>query len=187
MFKCPLCPNVNDVVTWHLSRDVTLVTCGHTCHLWSHLSTTFTLSKSVTLVTCGHTCHMWSHLSHVVTLVICGHTSHMWSHLSHVVTIVTCGHICHMWSHLSNVVTIVTCGHTSHMWSNFSQETNVSTADQKVSSLSPKDDDDETRPTCRPARTQVKIPEILSQVSTFETSPIAMVIQSHSSFRTKLL
>ena len=30
----------------------------------------------ITLVTCGHTCHMWSHLSHVVTLVKCGHSYH---------------------------------------------------------------------------------------------------------------
>ena len=27
-----------------------------------------------TLVTCVHTCHMWSHVSHVVTLVACSHT-----------------------------------------------------------------------------------------------------------------
>ena len=95
-----------------------------------------------TLVTCGHNCHMWSHLSHVV----------MWSHLSHVVTLVTCGHTCHMWSHLSNVITSVTCSQTCHMWSNFSKETNVRTADKKVSSLY----EAETRPTYRPARTQVK-------------------------------
>ena len=105
----------------------------------------------VTLVTGGQTCHMWSHLSNVVTIVTCGHICYMWSHLSNVVTIVTCGHTSHMWSQLSHVVTHVTYSHTCQMWSNFSQETNVSTADKKVSSFH-----DETRPTYRPARTQVK-------------------------------
>ena len=52
-----------------------------------------------------------------------------------------------MWSHLSCVVTE---GHTCHMWSHLSCETNVSTADQKVSSFG------ETRPTYRPAWPQVK-------------------------------
>ena len=74
MSKCPLCPNVHDVVT---------------------------------LVTCGYTCHMWSHFSHAVTIV-------------------TGGLMCHIWSHM---VTLV-------------KETNVSTADQNVSSLT----EDETRP-----------------------------------------
>ena len=55
MSKCPWCPNVHDVVT--------LVTCGHTFHMWSQLS------QVVTLVTCGLMCHIWSHFSHVVTLV----------------------------------------------------------------------------------------------------------------------
>ena len=108
-------------------------------------------------VTCGHTCHMCSHLSHVFTLVTCSHTCHMQSHLSHAVTLVTCGHTSHMWSQLSHVVTHVTYSHTCQMWPNFSQETNVSTADKKVSSLS---HDDETRPTYRPARTQVKSPNL---------------------------
>ena len=120
------------------------------------------LSHVVTLVTGGNTCHRWSNLSHVVTLVKCCHNSHMWSHLLHVVTFVKCGHNCHMWSQLSHVVTHVTYSHTCQMWPNFSQETNVSTADKKVSSLS-HDDDDETRPTYRPARTQVKSELIVPQ------------------------
>ena len=41
-----------------------------------------------------------------------------------------------MWSHLSHAVTLVTCGHTCNMWSHLSCEANVSTADQKVHSLS---------------------------------------------------
>ena len=131
IFKCVLlfCSNVHDVqmsVTpkclWCLNVHVIQMSI-----MWSHLS-------CVTLMTCSHTCHMWSYLSHVVTLVLCGHTCHIWSHLSQLVTLVTCGHTCHMWSHLL-------C------------ETNVSTADQKVSSFG-----DETRPTYRPAWPQVKIP-----------------------------
>ena len=84
--KYPSFPNVHDVHDVHMSKCpyvhdmVTLVTCGQTCHMWSHLL------HVVTLVTCGQTCHMRLHLSHVVTLVTNGH-------------IVTCGHTCHMWSH----------------------------------------------------------------------------------------
>ena len=33
--------------------------------------------QMVTHVTCGHTCHMWLHLSHVVTLIECCQTCHM--------------------------------------------------------------------------------------------------------------
>ena len=71
-------------------------------------------------------------------------------------TIVTCGHICHRWSHLSHLVTLVTCvkcGHTCHMCHTTKWETNVFNADQKASSST----DDETRPTYRPARPQVKM------------------------------
>ena len=49
----------------------------------------------VRLVTCSHTCHMWSNLSHVVT---CSHTYHPSSHChmwSHKVTLVTYDHTCH--------------------------------------------------------------------------------------------
>ena len=132
MSKCPWCPNVHDV-------QMSMFMLSH-------------LSYVVTLVTGGQTCHMWSHLSNVVTTVTFVHTCHMWWHLSNVVTIVTCCHTCDMWSHLSHEVTLVTYGHTCHMWSNLTQGTNVSTADKKVCSLS----HDETRPTYRPARMQVK-------------------------------
>ena len=64
MSKCPSCPNVYHVVT--------LVTCGHTCHMWSHMS------HVVTPVTCGHTCHMWSHLSHAVTLIMINQYFNCW-------------------------------------------------------------------------------------------------------------
>ena len=86
----------------------------------------------------------------------CGHSFHIRaqsSHVSNMVTLVTCGHTCHMWSPLSNVVTLVKCGHTCHMCHTTKWETNVFNADQKASSLT----DDETRPTYRPARPQVKM------------------------------
>ena len=76
--KCLWCPNIHDVqmsMLWsQFSHMGTFVTCGHTCHRWSHLSqevTLVTCVNVVTLVTCGHTCYMWSHLSNVVTLVTC--------------------------------------------------------------------------------------------------------------------
>ena len=54
-----------------------LVTPGHTCPVWSHLSH---------LVTFGNS---WSHLSHLVTLVPSGHPCYTWSLL---VTPVPSGH-----------------------------------------------------------------------------------------------
>ena len=87
------------------------------------------MSMMSTCPNCGHTCHMWAHLSHAVTLLIGGPTCHMWSHLSPIVTL---GHIR---SHLSPIVTL------SHV-TILSKEINISTADQKVHSLS--DDDDMT-------------------------------------------
>ena len=62
---------------------ITLVTCGHTCHMWRRL--------------CGHPFNMLSHLSQVVTYVTCGHICHRWLQMSHVVTLVTCVHTCHIW------------------------------------------------------------------------------------------
>ena len=64
----------------------------------------------VTLVTRGHTHHMWPYLSHVVALVTSGHivTSGQVVTCGH---IVTCGVISHIWSHK---VTLVTTGHTYH-------------------------------------------------------------------------
>ena len=89
MSKCPWYPNVHNVVT--------LVACGHTCHMWSHLS------NVVTIVTCG--LHMWSQLSHLVTIVTCGHNCHLWSHLWHVVTLVRC-HMRQVWPHVVTLLTI---------------------------------------------------------------------------------
>ena len=53
MSKCPWGPNVHNVQMsmTQLSHVVTLVTCGHTCHMchiWSHSSTMVTLSHKVT-------------------------------------------------------------------------------------------------------------------------------------------
>ena len=142
-------------IWWQLSQLITIVTCSQNGIMWPQLS------HAVTIVTYIRNFPMWSQLSHVLTIVtLWSQLSHvvtivtLWSQLLHMVTIVTCGHNCHMWSQLSHVVTHVTYSHTCQMWPNFSQETNVSTADKKVSSLS---HDDETRPTYRPARTQVKM------------------------------
>ena len=91
--------------------------------MWSHLSHGHTYTDVAALVTCGHTCHMWSYLSYVVILVTCGHTCHMWSNLSHVVT---CGHTCHPSSHCHmwwHKVTLVTYDHTCHKKSIFQQLT----------------------------------------------------------------
>ena len=64
----PLCPYFHDVqmskcpIQWsHLSHVMTIVTSGHTCHIWTHLSHVVTL------------CHIKSHLSHVINHFTLGH------------------------------------------------------------------------------------------------------------------
>ena len=61
--RYPWYPNIHDVqisiYTWYPNV--------HTCHMWAHLT------RVVTLVICGHTCHPWSPK---LTLVTCGPTCH---------------------------------------------------------------------------------------------------------------
>ena len=77
----------------------------------------------------------------------------MWSHLAYAVTHVTSAHTCHMWSYLSPVVTPIIFGHMCH--TTLMKERNQSFQGWPKSEFV--DYEDETRPTYRPARPQVKM------------------------------
>ena len=107
----------------------------------------------------------------------CGHTFHIQAQLTQLVTFITSGHTCHMcqmWSHLSLVVTPVTC---------------VTLLSEKPMflMLTKKfvDYDNETRPTYRPARPQVKI-NIHRIRITFEMEKKKKVVSSSSGLRAHL-